>query len=97
MTNFRNGYILLVNGLLRWSYNNCSMGNSHARGNTLLSRSSHLNFYWELKPILPVYGTSFMVGVATEKCELSGEDQENHHNVPEGFEHLLGRDGQSWG
>ncbi|KAK2583536.1 hypothetical protein KPH14_009491 [Odynerus spinipes] len=64
-----------------------SIGTAVVRGNTPMTKGRH--HFWEIKMVTPVYGTDVMVGVGTDKVDLTG--------IGETFCSLLGRDRESWG
>ncbi|XP_015175382.1 PREDICTED: SPRY domain-containing SOCS box protein 3-like [Polistes dominula] len=64
-----------------------SIGTAYVRGNMSMQRGRH--HYWEIKMITPVYGTDVMIGVATNRIDLTG--------IRQTFCSLLGRDQESWG
>ncbi|XP_076044651.1 SPRY domain-containing SOCS box protein 3 isoform X3 [Oratosquilla oratoria] len=64
-----------------------SSGTAAVRGAKPLEGGFH--HYWELKMTSAVYGTDLMVGVGTNKCDLS-------YGIRR-FCSLLGRDRESWG
>ncbi|XP_046836848.1 SPRY domain-containing SOCS box protein 3-like isoform X1 [Vespa crabro] len=64
-----------------------SIGTAVVRGNMPLKKGNH--YYWEIKMLTYIYGTDVMIGVGTDKIDLT--------NITKTFCSLLGRDRESWG
>ncbi|KAL0272937.1 UNVERIFIED_CONTAM: hypothetical protein PYX00_005738 [Menopon gallinae] len=64
-----------------------SVGNACIRGDTPMVAG--YDYYWEIKMLSTVYGTSMMIGIGTENFNINQSNEQ--------FCNLLGSDSESWG